>query len=137
LLRRIDGDLQGLFLFVDIEDLAEGLEALGDDLDLDFALRNRRDPRLAILVGAQLEGGLDGLAEFDDGMALDELDDHAGAVDGFAALSLDDNVDLGHGRREGAGGEGRKQEDRHNESAKVVAPIRHIPIINGGRAGRW
>src|SRR4051794_36859686 len=78
LLRRVEGDIDRLFLIRDVEDLPEGLVALGDDLNADFALWDGRDFDLAFLVGAHLEGGADGFSELDDGVAFDEADDDGG-----------------------------------------------------------
>ena len=57
LLRGIQRDLEGLFLFGDIVGLAECLIAFGDHLDENLALRDGGDAGLALLVAAQFEGG--------------------------------------------------------------------------------
>ena len=137
LLGRIQGDLQGLLFFVHIVNLAERLEALSDDLDLNFALRDSGDAGLSILAGAKFEGCPDGFAELHDGMSLDELDHHAGAFHRFAALALDHDIDLGHRRSHGVRGKRAKYEERHCELTKDVTPKRHTPIINVRRAGGW
>jgi hypothetical protein len=141
LLRRIQSDLEVFFLFVDIEGLAEGLIALGDDLDEDLSLRDGGDAGLAFLIAAEFEGGADGFAEFDDGVALDEADDYAGMVDGLAGLVLEDDIDFGHGGGgHGDGDEAGEQDGGHNKGAERAIPIEHTSIINvlwgtGGRMG--
>ena len=83
LLRRVERDLDQLLLVVDIEDLAEGLVALGVDLDENAALGDGRHVDRALLVGAHLKLGagvagetgprvlLVGLPANDDRSALD------------------------------------------------------------------
>src|SRR5215471_5124028 len=80
LLRRIQRDVERLLFLADIEGVAERLVPFGDNLDANLALRNGRDAGLAILVGAQFEGGPDGLAKLDDGVSLNEADHDARAV---------------------------------------------------------
>src|ERR1035441_2483812 len=67
LLRRVERDVDGFLFFRDVEDLPEGLEAFGDHLDADLALRNLGDLGLAVLVGPQFVGGAEFL-DIEDGM---------------------------------------------------------------------
>src|SRR5450631_807479 len=63
LLRRIELDVDGFFLFIDIEDLAESLVALGIYLNLNAALGDTGKADLAFLVGARFKLRADILAE--------------------------------------------------------------------------
>ena len=129
LLGWIQGDIDRFFVVGDVENLAEGLVTLGDHLDTDLSLGDRRDFDLAFLVGAHFEGGADGLAELDDGVALDEAYDDGGAVNGLAGLGFDDHVEPGHGG--GPGCDGEQEEGRQTKSAREGSNT-HTFIIGAG-----
>ena len=131
LLRGIQLDFEGFFRLFDFVDFAVRLVPFSYNLDADFPPGDLRDLDLAFLVGLHLEGGADGLAELDHGAALDEADDHAGAVHRLAGRGLDDNGEPGH-----VGGMGCRREEQqrgHTEKAKESAAVTHIPIIRWGR----
>jgi hypothetical protein len=115
----IEFDIEGLLCLIDVESFPKRLIAAGGDLDEDGALRDGGNFGDAILVGAHLPTGHNFLAEFDYGMAPDELHQDVGAVNGLAAERgyLDDQ--FGHGRGGGPGGE--RQEQRHQPERKSGA----------------
>jgi len=85
-LRWIQRDLDCFFFLVDVEVFAKGLVVLGIDLDQDCALRNGWNFRQSLLIGLQFPLGSDLPAKLYYRMSFDELDDHAGVLDGFAGL---------------------------------------------------
>ena len=97
LLRRIEFDLDGFFLLVDVEYLAESLVAFGVDLDLDAALRDAGEGDFALLAGPRFKLSADILGEAGPGVfgvGLPANNDF-GAVDGPAGQGLDDDRNLG------------------------------------------
>jgi hypothetical protein len=134
LLRRIELDLDGLFLAVDAEDFAESLVAFGVDLNLDVALRHTGEADLALLVGPRFKLRPDVPAEAGSGVfgvGLPPQDD-LGAVDWPAGQGRDDDLDLGF--RVGAQRDLRQSPEkqrRYREGAqKKSTPIPHTSIIS-------
>jgi hypothetical protein len=100
LLWGIELDFNVFLFFSDVKYVAEGLEALGNHLDLNFPLRNRRNLGFAGLVRAQFKGSMNGFSELDDGMALYKFDDHRSPIDRLPVLCRDGDVDTRHRRGE-------------------------------------
>ncbi len=139
LLRRIELDLDRLVRFVDLEDLAEGLECLGDDLHLDLALRHRRHLEDAVLIGP----GFPGCSAFDEldlGVARHELEDHGCMLDGLAGEIFDHDLQAGRFRREGAGGKRHgcdRNPERHSFKTSHLSwdSVDYLGDVLAARAG--
>src|SRR5262245_30638290 len=120
-MRRIELDVDVLLLFVDVEDLPEGLIAAGVHLNADLALWDRWDLGFAVLVGTQFESCAYRFTELHDRTALDEAHHHGSAFDGLSARGFDRDIQLGHVRRtecQGRQKQCRDQEEAHNPDYK-------------------
>jgi len=132
LLRRIEFDLDGFLLVVDIEDLAEGLIPVGVDLDLDAPLGNAGEGDAAILIGSLFELGADIPSEAGSrmfGVSLPPQDDF-GAVDGPPRQTFHRDRDFGFSR--GPQGECRESPEKYRrqwKGAQKSTPNTHRPII--------
>src|SRR5208283_2820596 len=142
LLRRLELHLDGPLFLVDVEDLAEGLVALGDDLDLDLALRDGRDVGDALHVGLELVVDVVLLAELHVVAAFDEGDDDAGAFEGLVLEVFHLDGQLGHrmgckrGRESKREGCCEKEPEGHkNDYPTKATPVRRptIQAMSGSR----
>src|SRR5262249_2323478 len=124
-LGRLELDFDGLLFFVDIELLPESLVVLGDYLNQNLALGDRRNACDAVLVGLQLPTGADFLAELHHRAAFDESHQNAGPVDWIVGQVFDFDAQFSCLRASGPGESARQQ---HGPEQKRVS---HNPIIVG------